>query len=598
MLKAVSQNTAKLYMLQITSPDSDLRKIPLEDDEIIVGKSENSHIKLNMDEVPEKSFQFLKTSDGYMIEIMDAKEILINNQKFDRKTKLKSGDLITCFNHQLQYLETDPSEENKPAADPDAGKTQFMQVFTIQEIKSKGRLLGISGSVKGKVFDFTKDKVSVGRDSSNDICIEDDGLSRAHAMMEIGDKTITIIDFNSTNGTFIKGKRINTETVKPGTIIQFANAALRYETNETPLATEAELTPQKGHFYRNLLVFLIIAGFSGYGIFVFMQKQQKDLEKEKNKLEALLKAKDETKEPENEDLSIAEKAFRDGNLEEAGKIVETLLEKNPSQAQAILLKGKIDKALLLDTAEKNCIKGMNYYQANEFSQAKQALSGLTAEFPKYAEVKSILSIIDKLPEFEALLERAKTEFDDGKIDNAIETVSSVLKSIPVFKKAKQYSDFLQEVLDLLHSAEEAEKTNDKAELDKQLNALITLISSDRNYYYNQAYKKLNTKSSNGKALKNELFYSRAIEAMAKRNYGDAYLLLKEAMAQGSNQLKTKIALSEVKKKRTKILQTLHAAIPYVSTPQNAKKLWKKIVNLGTEENPYYEEAINRLQNQE
>ena len=573
------QTSSKLHMLQITSPDSDLRKIPLEDDEILIGKNENCHIKLSNADLPEKSFQFLKTSDGYALEILEANEILINNQKFDKKTKLKSGDVITCFNHQLQYLETTPSEENKPAADGDAGKTQFMQVFTIQEIKSKGRLLGISGSVKGKVFDFTKDKISVGRDSSNDICIEEDGLSRAHAMIEIGDKTITLIDFNSTNGTFIKGKRITTETVKPGTIIQFANAALRYETNDTPPASESEKTPHKSHFLKYMTLFLIIAGCCSYGISVYIKKQQKDLETEKNKIVAMaLKVKEKANLP-SKDLTIAEEAFKDGNLEEASKIVESILAKDPSQAQAILLKGKIDKALQLDSAEKNYTRGRNYYEANEFTNAKEALSTLTAEFTKYAEVKTILSAIDRLPEFEKQLEKAKTDFDEGKIDTAKETVSSILKSMPVYKKARQYSEFLEEASNLIRSAQDAEKSGDNALMEKQLNAITAFIPSDQNYYHNQAIKKLSAKSSTGKILKTEKLYAQAVEAMAKRNYGEAYTLLKNAVFEGGSQLKIKIALSEVKKKRTKILQSMHAAIPYVSNPQRKSSIsaMKKIL---------------------
>lgn len=51
--------------------------------------------------------------------------------------------------------------------------------------------------------------IKIGRDSSNDILIEDASISRSHAEFFIdGERNIFLTDLNSTYGTFVNGIRI------------------------------------------------------------------------------------------------------------------------------------------------------------------------------------------------------------------------------------------------------------------------------------------------------------------------------------------------------------------------------------------------------
>ncbi|MBQ8361221.1 MAG: FHA domain-containing protein [Bacteroidaceae bacterium] len=89
--------------------------------------------------------------------------------------------------------------------------------------------------------------LKVGKDVSNDIVINNSTISRQHAVVTIADNNIvTIRDLNSTNGIYINGKRIATDTVlKPGDKIQLGNY----------VATYAELTkPNNGGIKNETLV--------------------------------------------------------------------------------------------------------------------------------------------------------------------------------------------------------------------------------------------------------------------------------------------------------------------------------------------------------
>ena len=58
-------------------------------------------------------------------------------------------------------------------------------------------------------FKIDQDEVIIGRDSDNDVQIDNVAVSREHAKIIRGPNSYLIEDLNSTNGTFVNGKKIN-----------------------------------------------------------------------------------------------------------------------------------------------------------------------------------------------------------------------------------------------------------------------------------------------------------------------------------------------------------------------------------------------------
>jgi hypothetical protein len=84
------------------------------------------------------------------------------------------------------------------------------------------RLVMRSGPTPGKVFDLTEDNLSIGREPSNDISINDAEVSRKHARLFMQGGHYVIEDLGSTNGTFVNGQRLmGPHILKPGEIISF-----------------------------------------------------------------------------------------------------------------------------------------------------------------------------------------------------------------------------------------------------------------------------------------------------------------------------------------------------------------------------------------
>lgn len=73
---------------------------------------------------------------------------------------------------------------------------------------SSFRLVIQRGPTPGKSFEIVKDVVTIGRDVSNDIVINDAEMSRHHARLTRQGDTYTVEDLGSTNGTFVNSVRV------------------------------------------------------------------------------------------------------------------------------------------------------------------------------------------------------------------------------------------------------------------------------------------------------------------------------------------------------------------------------------------------------
>lgn len=65
------------------------------------------------------------------------------------------------------------------------------------------------GKKKEELTLSLKESLIVGRSDLSDICFEDDRLSRQHFALEFDGKRYFVTDLDTTNGTYLNGKRIN-----------------------------------------------------------------------------------------------------------------------------------------------------------------------------------------------------------------------------------------------------------------------------------------------------------------------------------------------------------------------------------------------------
>jgi len=98
-------------------------------------------------------------------------------------------------------------EEFRFYADPTAAARQ---VLAILEVMSGGLL-------KGRRFEVRSPLTHIGRGAHNDVVLPDESVSDSHAKLQRRESGWVIVDMDSTNGTYVGGRRIAGEQALIGT---------------------------------------------------------------------------------------------------------------------------------------------------------------------------------------------------------------------------------------------------------------------------------------------------------------------------------------------------------------------------------------------
>ena len=112
------------------------------------------------------------------------------------------------------------------------------------------------GPNPGKIFELAQEEITIGRDISNRLVINDPEVSRRHARLTLQVGGYVIEDLGSTNGTFVDGQRLmGPHLLRPGQTVMFgekitlAYEALGFDPNAT-LAGAASSVPSAQDTYR------------------------------------------------------------------------------------------------------------------------------------------------------------------------------------------------------------------------------------------------------------------------------------------------------------------------------------------------------------
>lgn len=98
------------------------------------------------------------------------------------------------------------------------------------------RLIVRRGPQPNQSYDLSKDIITVGRDITNDIVINDPEVSRHHMRFTRGASGFSLEDLGSTNGTFVNGQRLTgARPLRPGDMVGLGETVtLTYELVAAP----------------------------------------------------------------------------------------------------------------------------------------------------------------------------------------------------------------------------------------------------------------------------------------------------------------------------------------------------------------------------
>ncbi|MSU20689.1 MAG: FHA domain-containing protein [Pedosphaera sp.] len=95
------------------------------------------------------------------------------------------------------------------------------------------KLVLLSEGLTGKSCELKVDKTTIGRLEDNTFHIPEPSVSSHHCEVLVRGADIFVKDLSSTNGTFINGEQVSTESpLKPGQILRLGQVEMRLETGD------------------------------------------------------------------------------------------------------------------------------------------------------------------------------------------------------------------------------------------------------------------------------------------------------------------------------------------------------------------------------
>src|SRR5215813_4680410 len=99
---------------------------------------------------------------------------------------------------------------------------------------TKPRLVAVSGPAEGTTFVLAEEEVSIGRESSNLICVNDHSISRRHCLIRKEDESFKVIDLESYNGTFVNGVPVGEQSLTHGDQVAVGSVLFLFLMDEVP----------------------------------------------------------------------------------------------------------------------------------------------------------------------------------------------------------------------------------------------------------------------------------------------------------------------------------------------------------------------------
>ena len=219
---------------------------------VTIGRDASCEIVVPSTEVSRRHAMVVPGDAGYVLSDLSTNGVLVNGERVSRTRTLGRGDMIRIGAEEFRF-HADPAaspaaepgdrgvgasvrtsgtgravgaEVGVSSAAPDAAIEQPVHPAALAE-EAAGAAVGSGtakarpplavleivneGILKGKRFEIRTPLTHVGRGEHNDVAVADDSVSDSHAKIQKRENGWYVVDMDSTNGTYVGGRRISGE---------------------------------------------------------------------------------------------------------------------------------------------------------------------------------------------------------------------------------------------------------------------------------------------------------------------------------------------------------------------------------------------------
>jgi len=231
----------------LTFPDGAAREFTLDRKQAILGRSSACDIVLHDARVSRTHARLARDEQGWTITDLGSTNGLIVNGIAVTQARLSEQDIVQMGDSRLRYAPG--AAEPAPATRlietvQDLTVTLSQAVLPIEVNEADAPRLAVYTHDRTWELPVTQDYVHIGRDATNDITIPAPNVSRTHARIERRGDACLVRDLDSTNGTWLQGRRIDEHLLHNGDTLRIGDAQVVFKAGPEDMTLVEEIAPR------------------------------------------------------------------------------------------------------------------------------------------------------------------------------------------------------------------------------------------------------------------------------------------------------------------------------------------------------------------
>ena len=202
--------------------------IPLDPSGTSLGRGADNDIVLD-DATVSRRHASISFQDGnfFLEDNESASGTLVEGMQATR-TMLVSGSVLRIGETEMVFMESETAPEGEaPASEAPAGGGAPGETIVTQPSQVVMAWLAVmSGPKKGQSYQLKVGDNTLGRGAENDMVIEDNAVSRSHAMIRVRDDEMLLVDLGSSGGTKVADQTLEGKSIRSGSIVKIGQTTL------------------------------------------------------------------------------------------------------------------------------------------------------------------------------------------------------------------------------------------------------------------------------------------------------------------------------------------------------------------------------------
>jgi pSer/pThr/pTyr-binding forkhead associated (FHA) protein len=187
----------------------------------VIGREAGCDVVVAAADVSRPHAEHAPAEGGYLLRDLSANGVCVNDERIEGEQLLGRGDVVRVGSAEFRFyadaVEPAPSAaapEERPASRaevPSLADTAVRPAFVdSRPVLATLEVVG-QGVLRGRRFPVRTPLAHIGRGVHNDVVVPDDSVSETHAKLQKREAGWYVVDMDSTNGTYVAGKRVRGE---------------------------------------------------------------------------------------------------------------------------------------------------------------------------------------------------------------------------------------------------------------------------------------------------------------------------------------------------------------------------------------------------